>query len=196
MRILVACEYSARVRDAFRRAGHDAWSVDILPTDGDPEFHIQADALLVAHAGDWDMMVAFPPCTHLSLSGARWWPEKRADNRQQLASLFFRALWDVPIPRVAIENPVGFMNSSWRKPTQIIQPWQFGHGEIKATCLWTRGLPLLESTDVVEGRENRIHRVGPQKNRAKIRSLTFQGIADAMGGQWGAYAHSLEASRV
>lgn len=196
MRILVACEYSARVRDAFRRAGHDAWSVDILPTDGDPEFHIQADALLVAHAGDWDMMVAFPPCTHLSLSGARWWPEKRADNRQQLASLFFRALWDVPIPRVAIENPVGFMNSSWRKPTQIIQPWQFGHGEIKATCLWMRGLPLLEPTDIAEGRDNRIHRVGPQKNRAKIRSLTYQGIADAMGSQWGAYAHSLEASRV
>lgn len=196
MKILVACEYSALVRDAFLAQGHDAWSCDIEPTEGDPLFHLQEDVLPVAHdpGQHWNMMVAFPPCTHLSLSGARWWPQKRADNRQQLASLFFRALWDAPIPRVAIENPVGFMNSSWQKPTQIIHPWQFGHGETKATCLWIRGLPLLEPTNIVDGRGNRIHRIGPQKNRAKIRSKTYEGIAKAMGEQWGTWDHHSEAS--
>jgi len=184
VKVLVACEFSAIVRDAFRAVGHDAWSVDIEPTEGDPKYHIRADAriMLTAH---WDMMIAFPPCTDLAVSGAHRWAQKRADGRQQRAAEFFLSLWNAPIAHVAIENPVGWMNSHWRKPDQIVQPWQHGHGEQKATCLWLRGLPTLVPTNVVDGRAQRILGMGESKNRARERSRTYTGIARAMAQQWG-----------
>ena len=184
MKVGVLCEFSATVRDAFLRRGHDAWSVDLLETTGDPSRHLRVDALSVLDHG-WDLLLAFPPCTHLAVSGARWWPEKRADGRQQTAVTFFKALWGAPVQKMAVENPVGFMNSHWRKPDQIIQPWQFGHGEVKSTCLWLRGLPLLEPTDVVEGRRPRVWLAPDSLGRAMRRSITYRGIADAMARQWG-----------
>ncbi len=184
MKILVACEYSGVVRDAFRREGHDAWSCDILPTDADPAYHIQGNVLEILNSG-WDMMIAHPPCTHLAVSGARHFAEKRADGRQQEAIEFFMQLANADIPRIAVENPVCIMSSIWRKPDQIIQPWQYGHGETKATCLWLKGLPLLQPTNIVDGREHRIHRMPPSPDRWKERSRTYQGIADAMAEQWG-----------
>ena len=184
MKVGVLCEFSATVRDAFLRKGHDAWSVDLLETLGDRARHMQVDALSVLDQ-DWDLLLAFPPCIHLALSGARWWPEKRADGRQQAAAAFLQVLWNAPVKRMAIENPVGFMNSHWRKPDQIIQPWQFGHGETKATCLWLRGLPPLKPTKVVEGRHPRIWLAPDSKGRALRRSVTYQGIAEAMADQWG-----------
>jgi len=180
--ILIACEQSGTVREAFIKRGHNAVSCDILPTDI-PGPHIQDDVL--KHLDGWDLIIAFPPCTDLAVSGARWFKEKRADGRQQKSIEFFMAFTNLNCERVAIENPIGIMSTIWRKPDQIIQPWRFGHGETKATCLWLKGLPLLKSTNVVEGREQRIWKMGPSPNRAKLRSKTFQGIAGAMAEQWG-----------
>lgn len=183
MRVLVACEYSGAVRDAFIARGHDAMSCDLLPTDA-PGPHYQGDVRDVLDF-PWDLMIAHPPCTHLSVSGARHFEAKRMDGRQQAAVSFFMMLIKADIPRIAVENPVCIMSSLYRKPDQIIQPWQFGHGETKATCLWLKGLPKLSHTQIVEGRDDRIHRLPPTADRWKIRSATYPGIAAAMAEQWG-----------
>ena len=181
MRVLVACEFSGIVRDAFVLRGHDAWSCDILPSEA-PGNHIQGDVLAII--GDsWDLMIAHPPCTHLAVSGARWFKEKRAE--QEMALDFVRRLLDAPIPRIAVENPVSIISSQIYKPDQIIQPWQFGHGETKATCLWLKNLPLLKPTHVVAGREARIHKMPPSADRWRERSRTYEGIANAFAEQWG-----------
>lgn len=190
MRVLIACEYSGRVRNAFRARGHDAWSCDLLPSEDSSPFHEQRDVFDVLCApvsrGRWDMLIAFPPCTDLCVSGARWFAEKRANGSQQRSIDFFLSLAvRDDVPRIAIENPVGIMSTLYRKPDQIIQPWQFGHGETKATCLWLKGLPLLTPTNIVSGREARVHRMAPSADRWKERSRTYQGIADAMASQWG-----------
>lgn len=184
MRILVACESSGTVRDAFIRAGHDAMSCDLLPTDS-PGPHYQGDVFDVIDY-PWELMIGHPPCTHLSVSGSRHFAAKKIDGRQQSAVSFFMRLirQSAHIPMVAIENPVCIMSSLYRKPDQIIHPWQYGHGETKATCLWLKGLPLLQPTNIVEGREARIHRMPPSPDRWKERSKTFSGIADAMASQW------------
>lgn len=200
MRVLVACEYSGRVREAFRRRGHDAWSCDLLEAEDGSPFHLQEDALEAIARGcpaslggqhfvgdPWDLLIAHPPCTHLSVSGARHFEAKRADGRQQWAIDFFMALAHAPIPRIAIENPICIMSSVWREPDQVIQPWEYGHGETKATCLWLKGLPPLIPTNIVEGREPRVHMMPPGPNRWKERSRTFEGIAEAMGAQWSNY---------
>jgi site-specific DNA-cytosine methylase len=183
MRVLVACEYSAVVRDAFRARGHDAWSCDLLPSEGDPAYHIEGDVLPVLYVGGWDLMIAHPPCTHLAVSGARWFAGKQDEQREALD--FVRELLDAPIPRIALENPVSIISSRIRKPDQIIQPWQYGHGEVKATCLWLKGLPRLVPTDIVDGRVARVHRMAPSPDRWKDRSRTLPGIAAAMADQWG-----------
>lgn len=180
MKILVACEFSGRVRDAFLAEGHDAWSCDILPTDV-PGPHIQADVATVLTQG-WDLMVAHPPCTHLAVSGAKHFYKKQLE--QKLALDFVRLLLDAPIPKIALENPISVISTRIRKPDQIIQPWQFGHGETKATCLWLKNLPKLQPTDIVLGRSNKIHMMPGNKNQAKLRSLTYEGIAKAMAKQW------------
>jgi len=166
----------------MKARGHDAWSCDILPSDI-PGQHIQGDVLAILNEG-WDIMIAFPPCTHLAVSGARHFAEKRADGRQKAALEFVGALLSADIPRIALENPVSIISSAFRKPDQIIQPWMFGHGETKATCLWLKGLPKLTPTNIVDGRHARIHRMPPSPDRAKLRSVTYQGIADAMAEQW------------
>lgn len=183
MKVLVACEYSGVVRNAFIKLGHEAISCDLLPTDL-PGPHYQGD---IRDLMDYpfDLMIAHPPCTHLSVSGARHFVEKRIDGRQQTAVSFFMMLAKSEIPMIAIENPVCIISSLYRKPDQVIQPWQFGHGETKATCLWLKNLPLLKPTNIVEGREQRIHKMPPSADRWKERSKTFQGIADAMAEQWG-----------
>lgn len=181
-KILVACEYSGRVREAFRSLGYDAISCDLLPTEL-PGPHHQGDVTELPR-DHWDLVIAFPPCTHLAVSGARWFEQKKKDGRQKEAIDFFMLFANLQIP-YCIENPVGIMSSQWRKPNQIIQPWQFGHGETKATCLWLQGLPLLQPTQLVEGREPRIHRLPPTEDRAKLRSLTYEGVAQAMAEQWG-----------
>ena len=184
MRIIVACEESQAVTIELRKRGHEAYSCDILPcSGGHPEWHFQQDVFEVIGMG-WDMLIGFPPCTHLAVSGARHFAAKRADGRQQEAIDFFMALAKAPIPRIALENPVGIMSSHFRKPDQIIQPWQFGHGETKATCLWLKNLPKLEPTDIVEGREQRIWKMPPGPDRAKLRSKTYPGIAKAIAEQW------------
>ena len=183
MRVLIACEYSGRVRDAFRRRGHDAWSCDLLECEADPSWHLQHPVEEVLGKG-WDLMVAHPPCTHLAVSGSRHFHRKQREQAEALD--FVRLLMDAPIPRWCIENPVSVISSAIRQPDQVIQPWQFGHGETKATCLWLQNLPRLRSTDVVEGREPRVHMMPPGPNRWKERSRTFEGIAEAMGDQWGA----------
>ena len=187
MNILIACEYSGRVRDEFIARGHNAWSCDLLRSEGRNCYkHLKCDVLEVLDS-NWDMVIAFPPCDHLASSGARWFKEKREDGRQQAGIDFFMefAAWhERTLKPVAIENPVGIMSTQYRKPDQIIQPWMFGHGETKATCLWLHGLPQLVATDEVEGREPRIHRMPPSKDRAKKRSLTYTGIAEAMAEQW------------
>ena len=183
MRVLVACEYSGRVRDAFRRLGHDAMSCDLLPTES-PGPHYQGDVLDILGDG-WDLMIAHPPCTHLAVSGARHFAAKREGGVQQQALDFVRLLLDAPISRIALENPISIISTAIRKPDQIIQPWMFGHGETKATCLWLKNLPPLQPTNIVEGREPRIHRMAPSADRWKKRSETYQGIADAMAEQWG-----------
>lgn len=179
-RVLVACEFSGIVRDAFAARGFDAWSCDLLPTEN-PGQHICGDVLSVLDDG-WDLMIAHPPCTHLAVSGARWFSEKQKE--QAAAIEFFIALANAPIGKIAIENPVCIMSSRWRKPDQIIQPWQFGHGETKATCLWLKNLPPLQPSNVVEGREPRVHYTSPGPDRWKERSRTLPGIAAAMAAQW------------
>jgi len=186
MRVVIACEESQAVCIAFRYRGHEAYSCDLQEcSGGHPEWHIQGDAIEEAYSGKYDMMIAFPPCTHLAVSGARWFKEKRADGRQQSAIKFYMDLVNAPIPQIGIEQPIGIMSTLYRKPDQIIQPWQFGHGETKATCLWLKGLPLLVPTDIVPGREQRIWKLPPSADRAKLRSKTFPGIARAMAEQWG-----------
>jgi len=172
---------SGIVRDAFSARGHVAWSCDLLPTES-PGNHIQGDVLKVLDDG-WELMIAHPPCTHLCASGARWFAQKRKE--QQKALNFVRKLMNAPIPRIAIENPVGIVGTRIRPADQIIQPWQFGHGETKATCLWLKCLPLLIPTSIVTGRERRIHRMPPSEDRWKMRSITYRGIAQAMADQWG-----------
>lgn len=183
MKVLIACEYSGRVRDAFIRAGHEAMSCDLLPTDV-PGPHYQGDVRDVLHY-PWDLMIAHPPCTDLAVSGARHFEAKRLNGRQQSSASFFMMLAKCDIPRIAIENPVCVMSSLWRKPDQVIQPWMFGHGETKATCLWLKNLPKLQPTDIVDGREPRIHRLPPSADRWKLRSETYAGVAQAMADQWG-----------
>lgn len=185
MRVLVACEFSGVVRDAFIRAGHDAVSCDLLPTE-QPGPHYQGDVMDIIDAG-FDLMIAHPPCTHLAVSGARWFHLKQREQADALR--FVRDLMDAPIPRIAIENPVSIISSRIRKPDQIIQPWQFGHGETKKTCLWLKGLPPLVPTDVVDGREARVHKMPPSPDRWKKRSTTYKGIAEAMAMQWGPSDH-------
>jgi hypothetical protein len=181
MKILIACEFSGIVRDAFKARGHNAISCDLLKT-AKPGKHYQGNVLDIMGNG-WDMMIAHPPCTHLCVSGARWFKDKQEEQKEAIA--FFMCLINAPIPKIAVENPIGIMSTHYHKPSQIIQPWQFGHGETKATCLWLKNLPLLTPTDIVNGREARIHKMSPSKNRWKERSLTYQGIADAMATQWG-----------
>lgn len=181
MRVLVACEFSGIVRDAFRGAGHEAWSCDLLPTER-PGAHIRGDVLEILDE-DWDLMIAFPPCTHLAVSGARWFKGKEIE--QNGALVFVNSLLRADIPRIALENPVGVISTRIRKPDQIIQPWMFGHGETKATCLWLKNLPKLQPTDVVDGRNPRVHHASPSPDRWKVRSRTLPGIAAAMAEQWG-----------
>ncbi len=181
MKVLIACEFSGIVREAFRNRGHIAMSCDLLPTEKVGS-HYRGDIRAVLGDG-WDLMIAHPPCTHLAVSGARWFKGK--EKQQAEALQFVRGLLNAPIDRIALENPVSVISTRIRKPDQIIQPWQFGHGETKATCLWLKGLPRLKPTNIVEGRENRIHRMPPGKDRGKKRSRTYQGIADAMAEQWG-----------
>lgn len=184
MKILVACEESQAVTIELRRLGHEAYSCDIIPcSGGHPEWHIQQDVIPLL-TQKWDMILAFPPCTHLAVSGAKWFAAKRADGRQQNAIDFFMQFANSDCPRIAIENPVGIMSTVWRKPDQIIQPWQFGHGETKKTCLWLKGLPPLIPTEIVEGREQRIWKMPPSEDRAKNRAKTFPGVAKAMAEQW------------
>lgn len=182
MKVLVACEYSGKVREAFRKLGHDAWSCDLLPADDNSPYHYQGDVMGILNDG-WDMMIAHPPCTHLAVSGARWFKDKQVEQAEALE--FVQQLLDAPIERIALENPISIISSRIRKPDQILQPWMFGHGETKATCLWLKNLPKLQPTDIVEGRENRVWKLPPSPNRWKLRSETYQGIADAMAQQWG-----------
>lgn len=181
MKILVACEYSGTVRDAFIQAGHEAMSCDLLDTDV-PGPHYKGDVINIINDG-WDLMIAHPPCTHLAVSGARWFKDKQEE--QKLALEFVQALLNANIEKIALENPVSIISSRIRKPDQVIQPWMFGHGETKATCLWLKNLPKLVATNIVEGREQRIHKLPPTPDRWKIRSKTFEGIAKAMAEQWG-----------
>lgn len=184
MRVLVACEYSGRVRDAFRAKGHDALSCDLLPTEV-PGPHYQGDVFDIIGEG-WDLMICHPPCTHLAVSGARHFAAKKASGVQDEALEFVRRLLDSSVDKIALENPVSIISSRIRKPDQVIQPWQYGHGETKATCLWLKNLPKLTPTNIVEGREARVHKMPPGPNRWKERSRTFEGIAAAMADQWGA----------
>lgn len=185
MNILIGCEESGVVRDAFIRAGHNAMSCDRLPsrTSGP---HYQGDVFDVVDY-PWDLAILHPPCTHTAVSGARHFAEKWADGRQACGVAFALRLWKAlaHVPRMAMEQPVSILSTLWRKPDQIIQPWQFGHGETKATCLWLRGLPMLRPTNVVDGRAARIHRMPPSADRARLRSETYSGIAKAMADQWG-----------
>ncbi len=181
MRVLVACEFSGIVRDAFAARGHDAMSCDLLPTER-PGQHYEGDVFNIIDC-DWDLMIAHPPCTHLAVSGARWFKDKQQEQEEALA--FVRALLGAPIPKIALENPISIISSRIRKPDQIIQPWQFGHGETKATCLWLKNLPPLVPTNIVDGRTPRVHYTSPGPDRWKERSRTYQGIADAMAEQWG-----------
>ena len=181
MRVLVACEYSGVVRDAFTRKGHYAMSCDLLDSEVTGN-HYKGDVRDVINDG-WDLMICHPPCTHLAVSGARWFKEKQTEQREALE--FVELLLNAPIPKICLENPVSIISSRIRKPDQIIQPWQYGHGETKATCLWLKNLPLLKPTNIVEGREARVHKMPPGPNRWKERSRTFQGIADAFAEQWG-----------
>jgi site-specific DNA-cytosine methylase len=181
MKVLVACEYSGTVRDAFAKKGHEALSCDLLATDK-PGKHYQGNVFDIINDG-WDLMIAHPPCTHLAVSGARWFKDKVIEQAEALD--FVRGLMNADIDRICIENPVSIISSRIRKPDQTIQPWQFGHGETKRTCLWLKGLPKLAPTNIVDGRDQRIWKLPPSPNRWKVRSVTFQGIADAMANQWG-----------
>ena len=180
MKVLIACEESGIVREAFKARGHDVWSCDLLPT-AIPGNHYKRDVREVL-SFEWDLMIAHPPCTHLAVSGARWFKGKFDEQLDALS--FVRRLMDAPIEKICIENPVSIISTHIRKPDQIIQPWMFGHGETKSTCLWLKGLPKLNPTNIVEGRESRIHKMAPSKDRAKLRSRTYLGIAKAMAEQW------------
>ena len=201
MRVLVACEYSATVADAFRLRGHEAYSCDILPTDGDPQWHYQGDATEVLSKG-WDLLIGHPPCTYLTNSGVRHLHDHTVNRTGKPAkglrgsarwvamfegAEFFNSLWQAHVDKICIENPIPhkYSRALIGKYDQIVQPWQFGHGETKATCLWLKNLPKLEPTDIVEGREHRLHLLPPGPERAKLRSKTFSGIANAMAEQWG-----------
>jgi hypothetical protein len=216
VRVLVACERSGVVRRAFRALGHDAWSCDLMPADDRSHYHLQADALLTAYRGRqpkgtvqrhlWDLLIAHPECTFLSNSGAKHlYAGMKAENgpnpdrwfRMGEAAAFFMALWNAPVRMVALENPIMLGHpkrlASIPDPTQIIQPWQFGHGETKATCLWLKNLPPLTPTNIVPGREQRVFRMAPGPDRKRDRSRTYEGIAEAMAAQWGAHAERLAA---
>lgn len=183
-RVLVACEFSGAVRRAFRRHGHEAWSCDLLPAEDGGE-HLTGDALdAIREDGPWDLLICHPPCTFLAVSGARWFRDRQAGQQQALG--FVHRLLNAPVRHIALENPVGVVSSKIRRPDQIIQPWQFGHGEVKATCLWLKNLPKLKPTDVVAGRTPRVHYASPGPDRWKQRSRTLDGIANAMASQWGA----------
>ena len=185
MRVLVGCEFSGIVREAFRRRGHDAWSCDLLRTEI-PGQHIQGDIFEVLDDSEyepWDLLIFHWPCTNMASSGARWFKGKEYEQEQDVCS--FRMLMNAKIPRIAGENPIGVLSTRYRKPDQIIQPWMFGHGETKATCLWLKDLPKLVPTNIVEGRHGRVWREAPSPTRWKNRSRTYQGIADAMAEQWG-----------
>lgn len=181
MKVLVACEFSGVVRDAFLAKGHDAVSCDLLPTDS-PGPHIQGDIRDIDLA-TYDLMIAHPPCTHLAVSGARWFKDKVEEQKEALD--FVRFLLDAPVERIALENPISIISSKIRKPDQIVQPWMFGHGETKATCLWLKNLPKLTPTNIVDGREQKVWRLPPSEDRWKLRSVTYKGIAEAMADQWG-----------
>lgn len=208
MKVLVACEESQRVCAEFRKLGHEAYSCDVEPcSGGHPEWHIQADVLPLLNgkcnfrtvdgaeheiSGRWDMIVAFPPCTYLTVSGNRWFNIERCGEKaiqrhkdRKKATEFFMRFVYADCEKIAIENPVGVMSTKYRKPDQIIQPWQFGHGEVKKTCLWMKGLPKLMPTNIVDGREQRVWKMSPGKERQKNRAKTFPGIAKAMAEQWG-----------
>jgi hypothetical protein len=197
IRVLVGCEESQEVAKAFRDLGHEAYSCDLQEcSGGHPDWHLKMSVFDAIDMKDWDLGIFFPPCTYLTISANKWYKdqpkrksgvlvgEERRMARQD-AIEFFKRLYYCKIQRVAIENPVGIMSTELRRPNQVIQPWMYGHGETKATCLWLRGLPRLNGTDVVSGREQRLHRLPPSDERAKIRSKTFQGIARAMAMQWG-----------
>lgn len=188
LNVLVACEFSGRVRDAFLRLGHRAVSVDLLPAES-PGPHHQGDIFdfFASSRVQWDLLIAHPPCTHLAVSGARWFGLKRADGSQQVALDFVSRLFALPIAKKALENPISVISSHIRKPDQIIHPWQFGHGEVKATCLWLEGLPPLVPTSIVDGRDPVVHRMSPGPDRWRARSRTYLGIAQAMALQWGAH---------
>ena len=190
MRVLVGCEFSGIVRDAFLELGHDAISCDLLPSER-PGPHYQGDVRDILTDG-FDLLVAHPPCTHLAVSGARWFKDKQAEQAEALD--FVRLLLDAPIPMIALENPISIISSRIRKPDQIVQPWQFGTGEVKSTCLWLKGLPLLVPTDIVAGRVARVHRMPPGPDRWKERSRTISGLARAMAVQWGGVAAQLKAA--
>jgi site-specific DNA-cytosine methylase len=192
MRVLVACEFSGVVREAFRRNGHDAWSCDLLPAEDGSPYHYQTNVGFYLDNRDIDLMIAHPPCTHLAVSGARWFKDKQYE--QVMALDFVRCLLASPIPRIALENPISIISSRIRKPDQIIQPWMFGHGETKATCLWLKNLPKLVPTNIVPGRVARVHHEPPGPDRWKNRSRTFAGIADAMADQWGGVVEMQEAA--
>ena len=183
MKVLVACEFSGVVREAFRALGHDAWSCDLLPSEIPSDYHAQKDVRILLRKG-WDLIIAHPPCTHLAVSGARWFKNKQKEQAEALE--FVQLLLDAPCRKIALENPVSIISTRIRKPDQIIQPWQFGHGETKATCLWLKGLRPLVPTNIVSGREARVHRMPPSADRWRLRSTTYAGIASAMAEQWGA----------
>ena len=183
MKVLVACEFSGIVRSAFRNIGHDAWSCDLLPAEDEGQ-HIQDDVL--NHLEGWDLMIAHPPCTHLAVSGARWFKDK--SEHQEAAIKFVKDILSAPVHMIALENPISVISTKIRKPDQIIQPWMFGHGETKSTCLWLKNLPKLLPTKIVEGRSPRVHRESPGPDRWKNRSRTYRGIAEAMALQWGSIA--------
>jgi hypothetical protein len=188
VKVFIGCEFSGVVRRAFRDHGHDAYSCDLLPAEDNSPHHIQGDVLQILSTSQydsriWDLAVFFPPCTHLAVSGARWFKQKKQE--QVAAILFFTSIYNLPMKRLSIENPIGIMSTLLAKPDQIIQPWQFGHGETKATCLWLRNLPKLEPTEIVEGRTPRVHHEPPSPDRWKNRSRTLVGIAEAMASQWG-----------
>lgn len=199
MKVLIACEESQEVCKAFRERGHEAFSCDLQTcSGGHPEWHIQGDVLQYINgncqfftggwhnvSGPWDLLIAHPPCTDLAVSGARWFREKQMDFRQQKACVFFMRMILATAEKIAVENPIGIMSTCYRKPDQIIQPWQYGHGETKATCLWLKNLPKLEPTEIVAEREQRIWKLPPSPDRARIRSKTYSGIAKAMAEQWG-----------
>lgn len=184
MKVAVICEFSGVVRDAFIKEGHNAISYDLLPTEK-PGPHVQCNITILepSYWKEFDLAICHPPCTHLAVSGARWFKDKQQEQKEALD--FVRFLMDLPIPRIMIENPISIISSKIRKPDQIIHPWQFGHGETKATCLWLKNLPKLQPTNIVNGRTARVHRLPPSPDRWKERSRTYQGIADAMATQWG-----------